>query len=58
VAIFIGGRGAVTLPKKMYESIRLESDPIIAVVSTLLVSAVVLGVLISIFVRRRSAHAP
>lgn len=56
VAIFIGGRGAVTLPKKMYESIRLESDPIIAVVSTLLVSAVVVGVLISMFVRRRSAH--
>jgi len=43
VAIFIGGRGAVTLPKKMYES-------------TLLVSAVVLGVLISMFLRRRSAH--
>jgi putative spermidine/putrescine transport system permease protein len=56
VAIFIGGRGAVTLPKKMYESIRLESDPVIAVVSTLLVSAVVLGVLISMFLRRRSAH--
>src|SRR5215831_2254290 len=56
VAIFIGGRGAVTLPKKMYESIRLESDPIIAVVSTLLVSAVVLGVLISLVLRGRSAH--
>jgi putative spermidine/putrescine transport system permease protein len=56
VAIFIGGRGAVTLPKRMYESIRLESDPIIAVVSTLLVSAVVLGVLLAMFLRRRSAH--
>ena len=57
VVIFIGGRGAATLPKKMYESIRLESDPVIAVVSTLLVSAVVLGVLVSTFMRRRSAHA-
>jgi putative spermidine/putrescine transport system permease protein len=56
VALFIGGRGAVTLPKKMYESIRLESDPVIAVVSTLLVSAVALGVLASLFLRRRSAH--
>ena len=28
VALFIGGRGAITLPKKMYESIRLESDPV------------------------------
>jgi putative spermidine/putrescine transport system permease protein len=57
VVIFIGGRGAATLPKKMYESIRLESDPVIAVVSTLLVSAVVLGVLVSTFLSRRSANA-
>jgi putative spermidine/putrescine transport system permease protein len=56
VSLFIGGRGAVTLPKKMYESIRLESDPVIAVVSTLLVSAVVLGVLFAMFLRRRSPH--
>ena len=56
VSLFIGGRGAVTLPKKMYESIRLESDPVIAVVSTLLVSSVALGVLVSLFLRRRSAH--
>jgi putative spermidine/putrescine transport system permease protein len=57
VVIFIGGRGAATLPKKMYESIRLESDPVIAVVSTLLVSAVVLGVLLAAFLRWRSANA-
>jgi putative spermidine/putrescine transport system permease protein len=57
VVIFIGGRQAATLPKKMYESIRLESDPVIAVVSTLLVGAVVLGVLISTFMRRRAANA-
>jgi putative spermidine/putrescine transport system permease protein len=57
VVIFIGGREAATLPKKMYESIRLESDPVIAVVSTLLVTAVVLGVLVSAFLRRRSANA-
>jgi putative spermidine/putrescine transport system permease protein len=55
--IFIGGREASTLPKKMYESIRLESDPVIAVVSTLLVSAVVVGVLLSTFMRRRPANA-
>ena len=57
VALFIAGRGAATLPKKMYESIRLESDPVIAVVSTLLVSVVVLGVLVSVFMRGRTAHA-
>ncbi len=57
VVIFIGGRQATTLPKKMYESIRLESDPVIAVVSTLLVSLVVLGVLVSVVLRRRAANA-
>ena len=57
VALFIAGRAAATLPKKMYESIRLESDPVIAVVSTLLVGAVALGVAVSVLVRRRSPHA-
>jgi len=57
VAIFIAGRDAVTLPKKMFESIRLESDPIIAVVSTLLTGAVLFGVLVSLFFRQRTAHA-
>lgn len=57
VAIFIAGRDASTLPKKMFESIRLESDPVIAVVSTLLTAAVLGGVLISLCIRHRSAHA-
>jgi putative spermidine/putrescine transport system permease protein len=56
VAIFIAGRDASTLPKKMFEAIRLESDPVIAVVSTLLTGAVLLGVLVSLFLRRRPAH--
>ena len=61
VAIFIAGRDAATLPKKMFESIRLESDPVIAVVSTLLTGAVLAGVLASLVVRpglrRRTPHA-
>src|SRR5919205_386824 len=56
VAIFIAGRDASTLPKKMFESIRLESDPVIAVVSTLLTGAVLSGVLISLLFRQRSAQ--
>jgi putative spermidine/putrescine transport system permease protein len=54
VALFIGGRDAATLPKKMFESIRLESDPVIAVVSTLLTGAVLVGVLASLSFRQRS----
>jgi putative spermidine/putrescine transport system permease protein len=57
VAIFIAGRDASTLPKKMFESIRLESDPVIAVVATLLTGAVLLGVLVSLLFRQRTAHA-
>jgi len=57
VSIFIAGRNATTLPKKMFESIRLESDPVIAVVSSLLIGAVLLGVLTSAVLRRRPAHA-
>jgi putative spermidine/putrescine transport system permease protein len=55
IAIFIAGRNASTLPKKMFESIRLESDPVIAVVSTLLTGAILVGVLISLFFRPRPA---
>jgi len=54
VAIFIAGRDASTLPKKMFESIRLESDPVIAVVSTLLTGAVLSGVIVSLLFRPRA----
>ena len=37
VAIFISGTGAVTLPRKMWDSIRFQIDPTIAAVSTLLI---------------------
>jgi len=57
VAIFIAGRDAATLPKKMFESIRLESDPVIAVVSTLLTGAILIGVLVSLLFRQKPAAA-
>jgi putative spermidine/putrescine transport system permease protein len=45
VAIFISGRNAETLPRKMFDSIRQETDPVIAVVSTLLFVAVLVALL-------------
>ena len=57
VAIFIAGRDAATLPKKMFESIRLESDPVIAVVSSLLTGTVLAGVLASLLLRPRARNA-
>ncbi|WP_274424968.1 ABC transporter permease [Chelativorans sp. YIM 93263] len=43
VAIFISGRNAETLPRKMFDSIRQEADPVIAVISTLLFAVVILA---------------
>ncbi|MBS4047899.1 MAG: ABC transporter permease [Alphaproteobacteria bacterium] len=45
VAIFISGQAASTLPRKMFDSIRIEADPIISVVSTLLFGVVLLAVI-------------
>jgi putative spermidine/putrescine transport system permease protein len=45
VAIFISGQAASTLPRKMFDSIRIEADPIISVVSTLLFGVVLVAVL-------------
>ncbi len=56
VALFIGGRDASTLPKKMFESIRLETDPVIAVVSTLLTGIVVLAFVVPVLFRRKPAY--
>lgn len=61
VAIFISGRGAETLPRKMFDSIRQEADPVIAVISTLLFVAVLIGLtaplaLAAIRKRRDRAH--
>jgi putative spermidine/putrescine transport system permease protein len=46
VSLFISGRHAATLPKKLFESIQLQADPVIAVVSTLLLSTAALAILI------------
>jgi len=54
VALFIAGRGASTLPKKMFESIRLETDPVISVVSTLLFALVLAGGAIAFLARART----
>ena len=45
VALFISGRDAETLPRRMFDSIRQEADPVIAVISTLLFLAVAVALL-------------
>lgn len=54
VALFVSGTSAVTLPRKMWESIRFEIDPTIAAVSTLLVVLTGALFLSAELLRRRS----
>ena len=56
VAIFLGGPGATTLPKRMWDNVRNEIDPTLTAVSSLLVlgSLLLLGAVE--FVRRSSGR--
>jgi putative spermidine/putrescine transport system permease protein len=54
VALFVSGTSAVTLPRKMWESIRFEIDPTIAAVSTILVVLTFVLFLSAELLRRRA----
>jgi putative spermidine/putrescine transport system permease protein len=54
VALFVSGSTAVTLPRKMWDSIRFEIDPTIAAVSTILVVLTALVFLSAELLRLRS----
>jgi putative spermidine/putrescine transport system permease protein len=54
IAIFISGSQAVTLPRKMWEGIRIETDPTIAAVSSLLIGMSLSILLAKELLRRRS----
>lgn len=51
VAIFISGRNAETLPRAMFDSIRQEADPVVAVISTLLFVVIFIGMISPYVVR-------
>ncbi len=56
IAIFLSGRNATTLPKRMWDSVLLETDPTISAVSSLLVGATILTVVLGVLLtgRRRA----
>lgn len=54
VALFVSGSTAVTLPRKMWDSIRFEIDPTIAAVSSLLVALTAVLFVVAELLRRRS----
>jgi putative spermidine/putrescine transport system permease protein len=47
VALFISGRDVATLPKRMFDAIRLQADPVLSVVSALLFAVVAIAFLAS-----------
>ena len=54
VALFVSGSGAVTLPRKMWDSLRQEIDPTIAAVSTVLIALSIVILLSAELLRQRS----
>jgi putative spermidine/putrescine transport system permease protein len=56
IAIFIAGTTSSTLPKRMWESIRLELDPIITAVSALLILFSILMYVSLLVYENRAAH--
>ena len=58
IALFISGLDARTLPTKMFQSIEMGADPVIAVVSTLLVGLACAGVLLPLLFRSRRTAVP
>ncbi len=54
ITMFICGTKAVTLPKRMWDDIRLEIDPTIAAVSTILIFISMFILFLGEFYRRRS----
>lgn len=54
VALFVSGTGAVTLPRKMWDSLRQEIDPTIAAVSTILIAVSIAILLTAELLRQRS----
>lgn len=57
ISLFIAGREVNTLPRRAFESIRLDADPVLAVVSTLTVILVVFLFVAVSALRRRAASA-
>jgi putrescine transport system permease protein len=57
IASFTSGPGSTTLPMRIYSQVRLEVNPEINAVSTLLIAIVTLGVCVATLIQRRPKAA-
>ena len=53
ISLFISSREVSTLPRRMFTSIQLEADPVVAVVSSLLIGIAVAVMAVVALLRRR-----
>lgn len=61
IALFVSGRDRATLPRQMFNSFRMEADPVISVASSLMFAAAFVGVVLPPtlkLVRRRLTRGP
>jgi putative spermidine/putrescine transport system permease protein len=56
LVLFIGGRNATTLPKRIFESLRTELDPVIPVVSTVLIFFACFMFALIFYLRRKNGQ--
>lgn len=63
IALFVSGRDVATLPKKMFDSVRMQADPLLSVASTLIFGAVLVVFVLALVMRglaarrRRAQHS-
>ncbi len=55
IAIFLAGSTATTLPKRMWDSVLLETDPVISAISTLLIMLALFPVVLPALVGRQGS---
>lgn len=56
LALFLGGPGATTLPKRIWEAVKFELDPSLTAISTLLVGLTVIALLVAELGRAKASR--
>ena len=56
MALFIGGPGATTLPKRIWEAVKFELDPSLTAISTLLVGLTLIALLVAELGRAKASR--
>jgi ABC-type spermidine/putrescine transport system permease subunit II len=58
LALFLGGPGATTLPKRIWEAVKFELDPSLTAISSLLVGLTLIALLVAELGRAKTSRPP